>query len=156
MRFDDRIIGLLLGLLAFATIYLARQIPAVPGTTYGPELMPTLVGIAMAGAAVRIFYLGLRAATPGPLVDVSDWNGQSRGLVAAAWAIAGTIIGVLFFDKLGFPLYAFLFALPLMLLMRAKPLMAVIVSLVVALAAFLVFSRLLLVPLPVGPLLFLR
>jgi putative tricarboxylic transport membrane protein len=86
---------------------------------------------------------------------VSDWNGQTRGLVAAAWAIAGTIVGILFFDRLGFPLYAFLFALPLMLLMGARPLMAIIVSLVVALAAFLVFYRLLLVPLPVGPLLFL-
>lgn len=156
MQLDDRIIGILLGLLAVATIVLARQIPAVPGTTFGPELMPTLIGVALAGAAGRIFYKGFRVANPGPWLDVSDWHGQTRGLVAAAWSIAGTILALLFFNHIGFPLYAFFFALPLMLLLGAKPLMSVIISLALALVAFVIFSRLLLVPLPVGPLQFLR
>lgn len=156
MRLDDRIVGLLLGLLATAVILLARQIPAVPGTTFGPDLMPTLIGVAMAGAAARIFWLGWRAASPGPLLDVSDWNGQERGLVCAAWAIGGTLIGIFFLNDIGFPLYSVCFALPLMLLMGARPIVAVPVALVLTLAAYAAFTRLLLVPLPAGPLLFLR
>jgi hypothetical protein len=156
MRFDDRINGILLGLLALAIIVLARQIPAVPGTTFGPDLMPTLIGLGMAGAALRIFFLGLRSTTAGPWVDVSDWRGQTRGLVAAFWAIAGAILGILFLNQLGFPIFAVLYALPLMLLLGVRPLLSAIVSVVVALLAFLVFYRVLMVPLPVGPLLFLR
>lgn len=156
MRFDDRIVGLLLGLLAIAIIVLARQIPAVPGTTFGPDIMPTLIGLAMAAAAARIFWTGWRTAVPGPLLDVSDWNGQSRGLLCAAWAIGGTLIGIFFLGDIGFPLYGFFFALPLMLLMGARPLVALPVAIAVTAIAYLTFSRLLLVPLPVGPLLFLR
>ena len=69
--------------------------------------------------------------------------------------LGGTIAGVLYLQTIGFPLFAFGFALPLMLLMGAKPLMSVIVSAVVALVAFAIFYYLLLVPLPVGPLTFL-
>lgn len=156
MRLDDRITGLLMGLLAIIVIVLSRQIPAVPGTTFGPDLMPTLVGIGLGGAAARIFYTGFRAASPGPWIDVSDWNGQTRGLVCAAWAIAGSLIGILFFNQIGFPLYGFFFALPLMLMMGARPVMAVLVSLAVTAITFLLFYKLLNVPLPVGPLLFLR
>jgi hypothetical protein len=155
MRLDDRLTGGLIALLGIVVAVAARGIPSVPGTTFGPDLLPTIVGVALAVCGGLIFLGGLRAAAPGPWVDLSDWAGRPRGIIGAVWAIGGTIAGVLYLQTIGFPLFAFGFALPLMLLMGAKPLMSVIVSAVVALVAFAIFYYLLLVPLPVGPLTFL-
>jgi putative tricarboxylic transport membrane protein len=155
MRLDDRIIALALGLLALATIALAQEIPAVPGTTFGPDLFPVLIGIGLAAMALQIGIKRLRLPAGGPLVDVSDWHGRAKGLVAAVWAIGGVVVGILFFNALGFPLFGFFFALPLMLLMGARPAIATVVALVVVVGTFLFFTRALLVPLPVGPLTFL-
>lgn len=154
MRFDDRITALVLGLLGAVVVWSARTIPSVPGTTFGPDLFPTLIGLGLGGAALGIFLKGLRTAG-GPLLDLSDWHGRRKGIAAAAWATAGTVVGILFFDSLGFPLFGFAFTLPLMLLMGARPLTAVVVAAVVVLGTHLFFTRALFVPLPVGPLGFL-
>lgn len=155
MRIDDRILGLGLVLLAFGIIWQAQAIPAVPGTTFGPSLMPTLIGLVMAGCGLAVFIGGLRAAETGPLVDFSVWKGQTRGLVCAAWAIIGVVLGIAFMPAIGFPLFGLVYALPLMILMGARPVAAVPVALVVVFSAFMVFKRLLYVPLPTGPLSFL-
>lgn len=155
MRLDDRLTGLLLALFGIVVGVSARGIPSVPGTTYGPDLLPTIVGIALTVCGGLIFVGGVKAAADGPWIDLSDWSGRTLGIIGAIWAIGGTIVGVIFLRDIGFPIFAFCFALPLMLLMGARPLVSVIVSTVVALVAFAIFYYLLLVPLPVGPLTFL-
>lgn len=153
MRLDDRIMALALGLLAAVVIWSARGIPSVPGTTFGPDLFPILIGLGLGGAAVGIFVQDLRTAG-GPLLDLSDWHGRYKGILAAAWAILGTVAGILWFDRLGFPLFGFAFTLPLMLLMGARPVTAVVVAALVVLGTHLFFTYALFVPLPVGPLAF--
>ncbi len=155
MRLDDRLTGGLLVLAGIGITVAARGIPSVPGTTFGPDLLPMIVGVSLAACGVLIFVGGVRAAGTVPWVDLSDWSGRGRGIVGAVWAVGGTIVGVLFLQQLGFPLFAFVFALPLMLLMGARPVISIVVSAVVALVAFAIFYYLLLVPLPVGPLTFL-
>ena len=154
MRIDDRITAVVLGLLAAMVVWSARAIPAVPGTTFGPDLFPILIGLSLGGAAIGIFLEGVRTAG-GPLLDLSDWHGRRKGIAAAAWAILGTVVGILFFDRLGFPLFGFAFALPLMLLMGARPPVAIVVAAATVLGTHLFFTRALFVPLPVGPLTFL-
>lgn len=155
MRIDDRILGVGLALLALLIIWQAQTIPSVPGTTFGPSLMPTLIGLVMVACGLAVFLGGVRGAGTGPLVDVSVWRGQSRGLLCAAFAILGVVIGIAVMPSIGFPLFGLLYALPLMLLMGARPVAAVPVAVVVVLCAYLVFKRLLYVPLPAGPLTFL-
>lgn len=155
MRLDDRLTGLFLALLGIVVGVAARGIPSVPGTTYGPDLLPTIIGVALTLCGGVVFVGGVKAASGGPWVDLSDWAGRTLGIVGAAWAIGGTIVGVFYLREIGFPLFALGFALPLMLLMGARPLVAAAVSVVVALVAFAIFYYLLLVPLPVGPLTFL-
>jgi len=155
MRFDDRIIGVAFAALSLAIIVFSRDIPSVPGTTFGPDVFPTLIGIAMFGMAARIFIGGLRRTEGGRWFDVSVWHGQTRGLAAAVWVTGGIIVGLVFFNQIGFPLFAFVYAFPLMLFMGARPVTAAVVSLVAVMLSYFVFSRLLYVPLPVGPLWFL-
>lgn len=155
MRIDDRVLGVVLALLALSIIWQAQTIPSVPGTTFGPSLMPTLIGVVMAACALAVFLGGLRSAGAGPLIDVSVWRGQTRGLICAAWAILGVVAGIAVMPLIGFPLFGLAYALPLMLLMGARPVAAVPVAVLVVICAYAVFKRVLSVPLPAGPLTFL-
>ncbi|WP_332712218.1 tripartite tricarboxylate transporter TctB family protein [Pelagibacterium mangrovi] len=155
MRFDDRIVGAALVLLALFVIWQGQQIPSVPGTTFGPSLMPILLGLLMAACGMTVFIGGLRAAGSVPLVDVSVWKGRPRALITAAWSILGVVLGIVLMPIIGFPVFGLLYAVPLMLLMGARLVAAVPVALVVVLAAYFAFKRLLYVPLPAGPLTFL-
>lgn len=155
MRLDDRISGALIVFLGAVVLVGARGIPAVPGTTFGPDLMPTIVGAALAICGATIFVGGARAAGTVPWVDLSDWAGKHLGVVGAVWSVGGTILGILYIGRLGFPIFAFVFALPLMLMMGARLVVSALVAAGVSLTAYAVFVHLLLVPLPAGPLAFL-
>ncbi|TPW30631.1 tripartite tricarboxylate transporter TctB family protein [Pararhizobium mangrovi] len=156
MRFDDRILGGALAIFSICVIVASRRIGSVPGTTFGPDVFPTLIGIAMLILSVRIFVRAARIGGRDAWVDLSDWKGQTKGLVCATWILAGIVIGIAFFDDIGFPLFGLAYALPLMLLMGARPISAFVVTASAVLLSYFVFSRLLFVPLPVGPLTFLR
>nr|WP_306268851.1 tripartite tricarboxylate transporter TctB family protein [Pararhizobium sp. IMCC3301] len=152
MRIDDRLIGGALALLSMAIILGARGLPSVPGTTFGPELMPTLIGTAMGVLSIRIFVTGLLQNGATGWVDISEWKGAKRPVYCAIWTIAGIALGIALLPIIGFPLYGLGFALPLMLLMGARAVSAVLTSVCLVLVAQFVFARLLFVPLPAGPL----
>ena len=155
MRFDDRITGVALWGLAVFVIAMAWEIPAVPGTTFGPDLFPILIGIGLILTGGVIFWNGWRSTGGGKFIDLSDWHGCAKGIVASAWTIGGIVVAIAFFDEIGFPLFSIGYALPMMLMMGARPLVSVIVTLVTVAIAFFVFSRIMFVPLPLGPLSFL-
>lgn len=152
MRIDDRLIGGALALLSIAIILGARGLPSVPGTRFGPELMPTLIGIAMGVLSIRIFITGLTQNGVTGWFNASEWAGATRPLYCAIWTLAGIALGIVLLPVIGFPLYGLGFALPLMLLMGARLVPAVLTSVALVLVAQFVFARLLFVPLPAGPL----
>lgn len=156
MRFDDRITGIALWALALFVIVMSWQIPSVPGTTFGPDLFPILIGTGFILTGTIIFLKGWRSAGNGPWIDLSDWHAHARGLIGSAWTIGGIIVAIMYFDEIGFPLFSLGYALPMMFLMGARPLPAIMVSVTSVAIAYLVFARIMFVPLPVGPLLFLR
>lgn len=172
MEISDRITGPAISLAGLALMGAAAQIPAVPGTPYGPGLMPGLIGAALACLGLRI---GLRAwlapaggdseggasaagavqrgaAQRGAWIDLQDWRGNRRGLACAAYALLGMLALGLGFESLGFPLLAFLYALGLMRLMGAGLGRAALASALLVGLLDLCFGRLLGVPLPHGPL----
>ena len=151
MRIDDRLVGLFFALLGVATILAARRLSAVPGTTYGPDLMPILIGIGMLGFGLKIAAAGFSAARAGPWVDVGAWRGETRGMLAALWTVAGVGAAIPLLPMLGLPLYGLLFCLPLVILARARLLIAVPAVLATVLVAQFIFGGLLHVPLPAGP-----
>ncbi len=152
MRIDDRLIGGALALLSLAIILGAQGLPSVPGTRFGPELMPMLIGIAMGMLSIRIFLTGVLQNSGTGWLDLSEWKGAKRPVFCAIWTLAGIALGIVLLPIIGFPLYGLGFSLPLMLLMGARPVSAAVTSVCLVLVAQFVFARLLLVPLPAGPL----
>ncbi len=155
MRFNDIVIGIVLGILSLCVIIPARSIPSVPGATFGPNLFPTLIGMGIGLIAIKILIDGVRTKEKIPFCDISDWFGQRKGFLAAVWAVGGIVIGIVFFQQLGFVLFSLAYAIPLMLMMGAHPVISVTVAASASLGAFFLFSRVLFVPLPVGLLTFL-
>ena len=151
MRIDDRLVGLFFALLGVATILAARRLAAVPGTTYGPALMPILIGIGMLGFGLKIAAAGFSTARTGPWVDLGAWQGQKRGILAALWTVAGVGAAIQLLPVLGLPLFGLLFCLPLVILARARLTIAVPAVLATVIAAQFIFGELLHVPLPAGP-----
>jgi len=152
MRIDDRLIGLGMALLALAIIFGSLGLPSVPGTTYGPNLMPTIIGIGFAVLSIRIFIVGWRARDGARWIDLSQWSGRTRSLLCVVWTLGGIVFGLVLFEPMGFLLYGLAFMLPLMLLMGAGPVTAIATTVPTILLAQFGFANLMLVPLPVGPL----
>lgn len=94
---------------------------------------------------------GLRRAD-GPWIDLSAWYGKPRALVALAWTILGLVVVILAFREAGFVLLATAYAGGLMVVLGARPLPALALALAVAVVVHQAFTRLLYVPLGLGPL----
>lgn len=150
MRIDDRLFGLFFVLLGVATILAARRLSSVPGTTYGPDIMPILIGIGMIGFGLKIAWTGFTTYSRSPWLDVTAWKGRTRGCLAAIWTILGIAAAIPFLSKLGLPLYGLLFCLPLVILTRARLWIAIPSVLATILIAQFVFGEMLHVPLPEG------
>ncbi|QDY70644.1 tripartite tricarboxylate transporter TctB family protein [Qingshengfaniella alkalisoli] len=151
MRIDNRLFGIAIVLLGAAVIYEARHLPKVPGSTFGPGLMPTIIGICFSGLGIKIALSAFMKPADGmPLVDFSAWNNQGRGIIAAIWTLMGALLSILFLQPIGFPLLAVIYVFPLMLLMKARPVPAAIVAATTVLGLHYVFTNILFVPLPSG------
>ncbi|QPM92351.1 tripartite tricarboxylate transporter TctB family protein [Pseudooceanicola algae] len=150
MRIADRLFGPLLAAFGLLVIWGARGLPKVPGVRFGADLLPMGVGIALVLFGTVILIGGLRV--PAAFLDLDDWKGRGRDSLAALWAFAGLLLGIFLFEPLGFPLFGILFMAVLMALMGARWPVIAVVSPGFILLLYYVFSGLLRVSLPVGPL----
>ncbi|MFW2545183.1 tripartite tricarboxylate transporter TctB family protein [Primorskyibacter sp. 2E107] len=150
MRIGDRLFGPLLALFGLLVIWGATRLPKVPGVRFGADLLPMGIGIALVGLGLLVLLSGLRR--PGGLLNVDDWKGRGRDGLAAAWSLGGLLIGMVLFEPLGFPLFGMLFMAVMMALMGARWPVIAVVSPTFILLLYYVFSGLLRVSLPAGPL----
>lgn len=153
MRFNDAIFGALLLLAAAALLVVARGFPSMPGQNFGPALFPDLIatGFALTGAA--LVWSGLRRPAFAGVVALGEWARSGGHLLDVGLVVGGLAVLILLWDRLGFLIVATLLTGGLMARFRHGRLLS---SFAGALAACLVidwvFRRLLLVPLPLGPL----
>jgi putative tricarboxylic transport membrane protein len=135
-----------IGLLGLAAVLLARDFPPIPGQAYGPALFPTVLGLGLLVAAAAV-------ALQAPPARPERQAGGSR-LAAVGCAVAPVVV-MLAWDAAGWPLTAWAVAAVLLILAGARPLVALAVGFGVAALTWVLFSMLLRVPLPRGPLDFL-
>ncbi|PRX08575.1 UNVERIFIED_ORG: putative tricarboxylic transport membrane protein [Martelella mediterranea] len=150
MKISDRITGPALSLFGVAVIVGASQLPTVPGVRFGADLMPMLIGIGFVGLGVAIGLGGFIVGAGEKLFDLSEWRVPWRKKAAAFWTLAGLLVGILVFQSVGFPLYAMIYMVVLMLLMGASWPLTTVICPVVVLLLYFGFSKGLLVPLPTG------
>lgn len=149
MRLADSLSGGVVVAGAALLLWAASGLPAMPGQRFGPATFPTLIAIAMGTAGLVVLWRG-RAERP--LFSVGTLGHDRRVQAAVLWLLGGLVLLLVLWRPAGFPLLAAVYSGGLMLILGVRPLPAVFWACAVAIAVHLVFTRLLLVPLPAGPL----
>ncbi len=150
MKIADRIMGPLLALFGLCIIWRAHHLPSIPGARFGPDLLPTIIGITLILFGGILFAHSARETTP--LINLSEWQVTTRNKLAAIWALGGLLAGTFLFEPLGFVLFGTLFMAGLMALMEARLPTIIVIAPLFTLALYLTFAGLLRVELPAGPL----
>lgn len=158
MKLSDRVTGGALVLLGAVTAYAGSRLPPVPGQQIGPEVFPTVTGIAIALCGGLIaFGVGRRfedeaeaalAAHGGENIAELERGPLYKLRVLIPPALL--VFYVLAVDLLGFVPTAAIVAFLVSVALGARLKLAVPVALLAPVGVHLVFYKLLRVPLPDG------
>jgi putative tricarboxylic transport membrane protein len=147
MRFNDAVIGIAAIAFGLIVVLHVQSYPGMGDGMPGPSLFPTVLGVLIMIAGAVQIPRGMKSRAP--LVQcLPDFT--SRG----AANIAMTVFGVLFYvyasDSLGFLLTSFCIMFVLMLLLKGKFALSALVAAGATLCIYVVFNKMLMVPLPTG------
>ena len=155
MQLNDAVTGLVIVIFALAEIAYSSTFPALFGQAYGPSLFPILIGCGLLACGLALIARGLRerrraGAQNAPWLRWGDWAYDPATRINMMLVPGALIAYILLSDLVGFiPLVIILLSLLLYRLgssLGASLLYAVAVTIVLQ----LLFSRVLLVPLPEG------
>jgi putative tricarboxylic transport membrane protein len=154
----DFLLGLAFVIGGGVVIAVAQTYPTMAALQFGPSLFPSLIGggMVIGGLVLALTRVGqLRSALAGPRAGPHTLASRYdyRGLLISLLPCALIVFYILTSEFLGAPLCMALSMLILMQVRGAKLWLSLIVSIVVAAAIYLLFSRYLLIPLPEGTLL---
>lgn len=152
MKANDAVTGgifLVIAILAFAY---AGTFTSLPGVKYGPDLFPRLIAILMGLGGIMLIVGSLRRSGGLPLFMLAPWARRPRNHAILASVVASILFYILASERLGFLLSAFLMLGGLLAVTRgtSKLLSSAAVAAVVSVLLYLIFARLLRVPLPMG------
>lgn len=153
MRIHDSLIGVVLLALAAFMAFEAAGFPPMPGQRFGPSLVPNLLAAGFAICGLVLVATGLRNREVKGLVELGEWAGKGGHVVDVGLVVGGLALLILVWRPVGFLIGATLYTGLLAARFRGGRLAS---SFAIAfLACFAIdwaFRRLLLVPLPQGPL----
>lgn len=151
MRIHDGLLGLLFIVLGIAVVVQAIGFPGMPGQAIGPGTFPTLFGTLFIIGGLIIGWQGIRSGAM-PLIKLNEgWAHKDRAL-AAAIAIFGTLILAIYFEQIGFIIGAAVLLLAMYWVQGFRKPIWIGVTLAFVASVYYGMAKLLLVPLPAGPL----
>jgi putative tricarboxylic transport membrane protein len=153
MRFNDAITGAAFTCFAVLVLLYAQTFPPPGHQPIGPAFFPSLIAILMMLAGGVLMVRGVRDY----VAEHSLFKGAPWTSSPSAWLrilmIPAAVIGYLLLSPyIGFMAAAALAVVALALQLRRPLVVALALGVVSAIVIYVVFTRLFLVPLPVGPL----
>ena len=147
MRFNDSVIGLFAIIVGIVVFIHVQSFPAQADGRAGPALFPTVLSILFVVAGAVLVRDGRRSAAPlWQLLPDLDAKGISNILLT----LGAIVFYILVSDKLGFLLSSFIVMATMMLMLKARAVIAMPVAAGTTLCIYAMFNKLLLVPLPRG------
>jgi len=152
MRLGDLVTGGVVVAGAALILWASAGLPPMPGQRFGPGTFPTVIGCVMAASGGIIAWRGWQARRGATHFDIGALADDPRARLAALWLVLGLVVIILAWRPVGFPLLAALHGGGFMAILGIRPWKAAIWGIATAVLVHLAFTRLLLVPLPAGPL----
>ena len=150
MKLNDAVFGLLLVALGAAVLLAIQGYPKIPGQPVGPALFPGLIAAGLCVAGLLLIARGLRHRGEQPWLAWDDWVRSPRHALALLVLLGSVMFYIVAAEVLGFLPTAAIILMVLFLVLRVRPVLAVVIAVVAALLVHTAFYKLLKVPLPWG------
>ncbi|WP_310015510.1 tripartite tricarboxylate transporter TctB family protein [Brucella pseudogrignonensis] len=145
----QRLVGAGFALLGILVVILAMQLPqplAATRIAYGPGFFPLLLGTVIAAAGIWLALVG-----SGQAMDELECERYSLANFAKPAVVFGAALIYVFYSQhFGFLILAPLILFTLLLLGRVSLVPALLIALATSIIVYVVFAKILLVPLPLG------
>lgn len=148
MRVSNTAIGLFLILFAAVVLWHVQSFPSLDNGYPGPALFPSVLAVLFILCGIGLIIQGIRQREKLLKFDIGTLT--ISGLLNILFVL-GTIVCYIFLAQYaGFLIFSFLVLLILMKWLKVKPLASILMSSGVTLVIYLLFAKVLLVPLPWG------
>ena len=148
MRVSNTAIGLFLILFATVVLWHVQSFPSLDNGYPGPALFPSVLAVLFIFCGIGLITQGIRQREK--LLKLDTGTLTLPGLLNILFVL-GTIVCYIFLAQyVGFLIFSFLVLLILMKWLKVKPLASILMSGGVTLVIYLLFAKILLVPLPWG------
>jgi putative tricarboxylic transport membrane protein len=149
MRLGDTVVGA--GFAVAGALVIVATLSYPPGEVGqpGPALFPRIVGGLMAALGLLLGLGGIRAGVAGERVAWRDLLGRP-GFVNALFVIGAVVAYIALADRLGFIVVTVLLLIALMWRLGVRPVQAVLVAVAFVIVVYVLFYKVLRVPLPAG------
>lgn len=152
MRFNDRLLALvLLGLSAFV-IWEAMSFPRMAGMAVGPGLFPIVLASALAVAAALLLATTWQTTRSVPAITIDPEVRNTSSVLRALAVFASCALFAGFGQSLGFIIVGILALGMLLLAFGVRWPLAAAITVVLVIGLNLFFVRVMRIPLPLGPL----
>lgn len=153
MKLHDALLGFIIFVGGLIICYVAKDFPDQNDGKPGPWLFPVWLSLLFSLSGLILFFKNFKTLKVSPLVDMSDKVGKA-GLLKILILLGLILFYVWSSEFLGFLLSMGLTMLIMMLVLRTRIYLALIVTACATLGIYLIFAKILLVPLPEGLLYF--
>jgi len=150
VKLNDAVLGLLMIVLGAAVLVAVQGYPKIPGQPVGPALFPGLIAAGLCVAGALLVAQGWRRRAAQPWLAWDDWVRSPRHVLALAVLLGAIVFYIVAAEWLGFLPTAAIILLALLLVLRVRPVTAIVVALAATLLVHFAFYKLLKVPLPWG------
>lgn len=147
MRVNDRLIGILSMVLGLVIIIRVQFYPSQPGGQPGPALFPEVIGGLLMIVGMVLFWQARRST--GPLIARPP-ELTAKGAGNILFTAGAVVFYILVSQSLGFLLTSFIIMVAMMSLLKAKLTLSVPVAAGTTVCIYMIFNKMLLVPLPRG------
>lgn len=148
MRVSDTVIGLSLIIFACAVLVHVQSFPKLDNGYPGPALFPSVLSVLFILCGIGLVIQGIRKREK---VLKFDFRSVSlSGWINIAFVLGAIVSYIFFSDYVGFLIFSFVILMILMKWLKVSTILSLVMSVSVTLAIYLLFAKILLVPLPWG------
>ncbi len=148
MRVSDTVIGLSLIIFAVAVLVHIQSFPELDNGYPGPALFPSVLSVLFIFCGIGLIFQGFRRKENVLKFDIGSVS--IAGWINIAFVLGAVVCYIFFSEFLGFLIFSFVILLILMKWLRVSTVLSLVMSAGVTLAIYLLFAKILLVPLPWG------